>query len=160
MAEEKASLVKPLLFIGGIIASILLIAFVSDYLHVDPFKKSLHASHSAIEKCQLCHHPLKKVMPMNCARSGCHTTTKFRKKSEKTKSLLVQHARHKECLACHTEHKGKSAQITFSFDHSELEPGKRCGSCHLIPRQHEEAGGEDCGGCHEVGKFAIMSARE
>ncbi len=72
---------------------------------------------------------------------------------------LFDAARADECSSCHTEHKGRDADVInlheASFDHSftdfelsggHLEPP--CSACHLPDALHREAPGE-CNDCHD-----------
>lgn len=151
---EPSSIIKPVIFLFTIIAAILLLSKAVDYFSLDPHRTSLHESHASIEKCDICHHPMKEVRPVNCSRLGCHSGKKFRAKRADAESALAPHIEMKDCLDCHTDHKGKTAKITIDFDHEKVSEDVRCSGCHLVPKRHLETGGEDCGECHEVTNFA------
>jgi hypothetical protein len=61
----------------------------------------LSAHHAAIGRCSACHEAFDGPRREKCV--GCHRGSEFR---------LPSMTDHKICLACHTEHRGRLAQIT------------------------------------------------
>ena len=80
----------------------------------------LYKDHQGIKQCKQCHIPFKGVVSSLCMTSDCHTVQRLSQLSNKSLSDLHISYVDKDCLDCHTEHKGIAGKITKSFDHKTL----------------------------------------
>ncbi|MDH4099550.1 MAG: cytochrome c3 family protein [Nitrospirota bacterium] len=106
----------------------------------------LASAHSKT-RCKDCHAPFKKVPSESCSTAKCHPDGKTGKKL----SIKDLHTRvkGKDCLACHTDHKGVGAKITKAMNHDTFARDSRCVDCHIGPKDklHVAAQGS-CADCH------------
>src|SRR5262249_34684763 len=66
------------------------------------------------------------------------------------------HAAATECLACHSEHQGRTARIS-RMDHTVLHPDVGCAVCHVD--RHQRLFGDHCQACHEVATWKLPGYR-
>lgn len=103
-------------------------------------------AHSKL-RCKDCHAPFKKVPSESCSVARCHPDGKIGKKPAITD--LHNRMKGKDCLICHTDHKGLKGKITKAFNHETLGSSSQCMECHKGPKDdmHLAAIGT-CGDCH------------
>ncbi|MFO0793996.1 MAG: hypothetical protein U0586_08020 [Candidatus Brocadiaceae bacterium] len=108
--------------------------------------------HQGIKSCKQCHVPFKGPDSRLCMSDDCHTTGRLSQLSHKSLSDLHVLYANKECLDCHTEHKGISGKITRSFDHKTLTSDilNECAACHEddYKKAHPAKYNMDCKSCH------------
>ena len=99
-------------------------------------------------RCSDCHRPFKKVPTESCSITDCHGSGKIGKKD--TIKDLHDKLQGKNCLVCHTDHKGLKGNITFAFDHKDLPENARCSDCHMTEgiKAHKDKYGKRCRDCH------------
>jgi len=134
-----------------------------------------HEKLSGINNCTKCHALGKGIAGPACI--SCHE-----KLVRRIQSGDGLHARVSECIACHTEHKGRDAVITQiareTFDHGKtgfriqgghtglscerchrpatyLGLSKACTGCHVDVHKRSEPG--DCTHCHQTGSWTGVS---
>jgi hypothetical protein len=73
---------------------------------------NLSRHHADLGSCLQCHQPFRGVSASRCA--ACHSDQYF--ESRAMESIVELHramaAQRRECTACHTEHRGRTARIT------------------------------------------------
>jgi len=158
----------------AIVVGIVLLVSFDDKASVFVSQNPVNKVHAGIDRCQICHEPIKEVRPNNCAARGCHTIDYFRERIKKTDSPLSQHIRRRDCVDCHTEHNGKDGTITKPFNHKNQRKNRHkftidkamtnstasnddeCQTCHLLPDVHKEIAEDDCGKCHSIESFKAV----
>ena len=100
---------------------------------------SVAAAHSGIDsRCAQCHQPAKAATDLRCER--CHDPIDSRRFGSPAHAVLggggawpSSHTAAVDCVACHTEHGGRTRDLTRVAD-------ERCGSCHAFSsfRRHPE----------------------
>ncbi|MBC9784774.1 hypothetical protein H1S01_09650 [Heliobacterium chlorum] len=100
-----------------------------------------------VQGCNDCHSPWSNVESKNCTTANCHSREKMNK--QMTGELLAYHdsKNGNDCMECHTEHLGTTANISSRFDHSLPNIEQSCEQCHQGPNDHQ-AFGNDCASCH------------
>ena len=120
---------------------------------------NLIAAHAELsEDCFGCHTPFIGTTPEKCF--ACHRIEEIGKKTTKGRLIAMENKNvifhqqliEKDCMSCHSDHKGvKSFRPISRFAHNLLDPTlqKQCNSCHISPGDsiHIKASG-DCTGCH------------
>ncbi len=114
--------------------------------------------------CFACHAPLVGADSDRCAE--CHevdsigvlTTAGEPIAEPKTKRGFHQELLEKDCVACHSEHRGVATlRTTQRFSHALLEPQMReaCANCHSAPsdRNHEKLT-DNCQQCHVTERWS------
>lgn len=139
--------------VAALLVAALVYAFVSPQTAISP-GPLLQAHHSIGNDCFACHTPLLGSREEKCV--ACHAvdriglfTTAGQPIAQK-KVAFHQHLTEGDCMACHTEHRGKAgARAMTSFSHGLLEPTVRadCASCHAKPQDSLHAQIE--GGCQQ-----------
>ncbi|MGR8978504.1 MAG: multiheme c-type cytochrome [Gammaproteobacteria bacterium] len=150
---------------------------------------NLSRFHADIDNCLTCHSPFKGVATGKCVT--CHSPFQFDRHSKKSVSAFhkLQTQKGKNCTACHTEHRGSLAQITFGAidnPHGEFvfraTGTQSCSDCHdfiegkdkpalldnsAVGRLFEEGEGmhrkgrmADCLRCHSRGLIKIEGFEE
>ncbi|WP_303907662.1 cytochrome c3 family protein [Thiohalomonas denitrificans] len=126
-----------------------------------PVKKS----HSDIETdCFACHVPLLGASSAACtechqvAGIGSLTTAGEPIADPKTDATFHQDLREKDCVACHSEHRGVATLRTAQrFSHILLKPETRetCANCHTAPTDdlHQKLT-DDCRQCHVTERWS------
>jgi len=105
--------------LGFSIAACLLVAILAldDLLEREGtifMRQPLSSKHSMMEKeCVKCHDPWRGVNSMKC--KGCH--------KQEMHMITTSKTHQKDCLECHSEHKGKTANLTVVSD-------EKCLECH------------------------------
>ena len=139
------------------LAAVLLLVFLYPHLMVSP-GKLIDAHLELTTDCFACHSVFTGSSPEKCIR--CHKveeiglkTTKGRSIAKEKKNVSFhQKLLAKDCIGCHSDHKGVQAFRPISqFSHQLLEPAVRaqCDGCHSNPGDslHQGIKG-DCGQCH------------
>lgn len=133
-------------------------------------------SHAALaDRCTACHAPPLSRRRMDARCLGCHTDIQA---DLRDTSALHGRLSRTSCKACHTEHRGRNANLTLTtIDHDLLRfplrgahataecvachgTAKRladfkkapttCVGCHRADDEHRGRFGEDCSACHSV----------
>lgn len=108
--------------------------------------------HQGIKNCKQCHAPFKGAVSRLCMTDDCHTTERLSQFSSKTLSELHVAFAEKDCLDCHTEHRGFAGKTTKPFDHKILAFNilNECAACHTDDYQkaHPARYTMDCKPCH------------
>lgn len=112
----------------------------------------LHKDHQGIKHCKRCHIPFRGPASRLCMVSDCHTTDRLSQLTNKPLTDLHISYITKDCLDCHTEHKGLTGKITKLFDHNTLAINilNECAACHIADYQkfHPDKYSTDCKSCH------------
>jgi len=112
----------------------------------------LNRAHYDIKQCKQCHIPFKGAVSKSCKSDECHSLEKLTHLSEKPLSDLHRNYGKRDCMNCHTEHKGFSGKITKAFDHSIFAANliNECASCHIADYQKHHPGkySTECRECH------------
>ncbi|MCF6154261.1 MAG: hypothetical protein E3K36_03195 [Candidatus Brocadia sp.] len=112
----------------------------------------LYKDHQGIKNCRQCHMPFQGAVSSLCMTSDCHTVERLSQLSSKSLSDLHISYVNKDCLDCHTEHKGIAGKITKAFDHKTLALTilNECAACHNedYQRSHPNKFDMDCKTCH------------
>ena len=137
------------------------------------------AGHAKYEQeCSRCHDRADRSRQAALCRT-CHEPVAADIAQHKGFHGRLRGAETAQCSACHTEHKGRQADVvkleTASFPHAQTDfplqgahATVACAACHLAGRKHREAAsacidchkkeephegklGRDCAGCHEAG---------
>lgn len=98
--------------------------------------------------CSSCHSPFKSPQPPSCATAECHEAGKIGDKPAVTDlHIKVEEV---NCLGCHSDHMGRTANITSDFDHGKSVHNASCVECHKTDgkKAHEDKYGEGCKTCH------------
>lgn len=115
--------------------------------------------HAKYEKqCEKCHSPFSKAT-QNILCNDCHKEVRADIADKKGFHGRIADAKDKPCKACHTEHKGRKANIVLldkdTFDHNSTDfqlKGKHkqitCAACHVAKKKFREAQGK-CYDCHK-----------
>jgi hypothetical protein len=112
---------------------------------------ALHEAHARLSRqCGACHVPFGRPPDAKCL--GCHAGAT---------ALLVRrvtafHAAAVNCVACHTDHRGRVASIS-RMDHARLRDDVPCVSCHID--RHAGRFGETCATCHGVEGWNVPGYR-
>ena len=139
------------------------------------------AGHAKYEQeCSRCHDRADRSRQAALCRT-CHEPVAVDIAQHKGFHGRLRGAETAQCSACHTEHKGRQADVvkleTASFPHAQTDfplqgahATVACAACHLAGRKHREAAsacidchkkeephegklGRDCAGCHEAGSW-------
>lgn len=143
--------------VGANLVLLLLMTILLPHLMIAPGR--LMEAHGALETdCFACHSPFRGSRPERCVQ--CHTpakiglfTTKGVPIGDEQKLIpFHQDLKEKDCVACHSDHKGVQAFHPIGrFSHDLLGPVvvERCGGCHRAPQDalHRQVS-EGCGQCH------------
>ncbi|WP_170291818.1 cytochrome c3 family protein [Heliobacterium mobile] len=102
-----------------------------------------------VQGCDDCHTPWSNVESENCTTANCHSREMMNK--QMTGELLAYHdsKNGSDCIDCHREHFGTTANISSRFDHSLPNIEQSCDQCHRWPKGHETFG-KSCAACHTV----------
>ena len=111
---------------------------------------ALRLVHEDNTVCSDCHQPWRPVDDSACV--GCHSFPD----DFSLRPAIRFHTAEEHCLDCHTEHRGRSGNIS-RMDHTLLNPDLHCSTCHLDP--HEQLFGEDCRACHEISTWSVAGYR-
>lgn len=106
-------------------------------------------AHSKL-RCKDCHAPFKKVPSESCSVARCHPDGKIGKKPAITD--LHNRMKGKDCLICHTDHKGLKGKITKAVDHEAFSRISKCLECHRTEgdKAHKDKYSGDCSSCHNT----------
>lgn len=138
------------LFIGCLLAGQLVLAGMN-------YPAPLYSTGDLVEahgklRCKDCHAPFKRVASESCSVAKCHPDGKIGKKQAVVD--LHNRMKGKDCLICHTDHKGAKGKITKVMDHDAFKSSK-CLDCHSgegdkVPKDdmHEMGAIGSCGDCH------------
>jgi hypothetical protein len=163
-----------------------LLALVAMMAHANPLEKllmpgELTNAHADLENdCSQCHDRTDKSR-QRALCLGCHDHETVAKDISTGQGFHGRSSSRSQCNACHTEHKGRSADIIRldpgSFDHKRTDfvlsgahvlvacdschkPGKKfreassqCIDCHREDDSHRGQLGTDCAQCHETNAF-------
>lgn len=103
----------------------------------------------AVKGCIDCHQPWEAVTGTNCTTSNCHSREQMAETLSPEMVLFHDKNQQKDCLACHSAHRGADGQKSTAFDHSKLEAGMSCTECHQLPKDElHKSTGNDCAACH------------
>ena len=99
-------------------------------------------------RCSDCHAPFKRVPSESCSVTDCHIAGEIGNKD--AVKDLHNSIKGRDCLVCHTDHKGLKGKITIAFDHKELPEKVRCADCHITDgeKAHKGKYGDRCKACH------------
>lgn len=136
---------------------LVLLAMFVPHLMISP-GNPIDAHAEMTTDCFACHTPFLGSSPEKCiachkvAEIGLKTTEGLPIAKEKKKVVFHQTLIEKDCIACHSDHKGVQAFRPISqFSHQllELKLQKECNNCHVNPDDalHREIKG-NCGQCH------------
>ena len=137
------------------------------YLMLNPGE--LTQGHQEIKNdCAACHKPFWGIETSRCI--SCHKLEEIgmndslKNDLEESKEIAFIHSKLKnlECTACHTDHNGIHAQISFNhFDHELLtaEMKTNCTSCHGMPidKLHEQLS-VSCNSCHNTNSWKFTGS--
>lgn len=129
------------------IAAIVIVLGLSAWLMADEQAAQpgdLSESHAGLA-CEDCHSTWKGVSEENC--KACH----FFADPLELHPTVRFHLSEKNCLECHTEHRGRIAMARM--DHALLNPELVCTACHLDA--HREKFGDDCRECHGLESWNV-----
>ena len=100
--------------------------------------------------CSRCHAPFRQPPDAKCL--DCHA-----KDTHLLERLSTRfHADARNCIACHTEHRGRAARIT-RMDHAILAEGVQCTACHVD--RHRQVFGARCTDCHGTEAWNVADYR-
>lgn len=167
-------------------AAFLVTLLAASAVQANPLEKllmpgELSDAHARFEDdCSACHDKADRSR-QRAQCLGCHDHADVAADIKQGRGLHGRVARAAECKACHTEHKGRKADIVHldpgSFDHTRTDfpltgahAGASCGTCHRPGRTWREAPGQcvachrdddvhrgklgdDCAQCHQTGAF-------
>lgn len=111
---------------------------------------ALSSSHDFIDDCETCHTPWQGVKDDMCRQ--CH----FFDNPAAMKPRIRFHESGKNCLECHFEHRGYSADIS-EVDHTLFHTNLSCTDCHFD--QHDGKFGDDCRACHDIDTWEVSGFR-
>jgi len=104
------------------------------------------AGHSKL-RCKDCHAPFKNMPSESCSVAKCHPDGKIGKKQAVFD--IHEKMKGKDCLICHTDHRGPKGRITKGIDHDAFLKTSKCVECHKMPTDDLHMGvSESCGDCH------------
>ena len=111
----------------------------------------LYKDHQGIKNCRQCHMPFEGAASRLCI--ACHTIdTLSQLPYNKQLSDLHISSANKDCMNCHTEHKGIEGKVSKSLNHKNLALNilDACAACHLSDYQKAHPGKDnmDCKICH------------
>lgn len=109
-------------------------------------------------QCEKCHSPFEKAS-QNQLCLDCHKEINTDVTNKRGFHGRIPDVKNKPCKVCHTEHKGRNANIVpfdkGTFDHKQTDFELRgahtqveCGQCHLPKKKYREAAGK-CYDCHK-----------
>jgi hypothetical protein len=137
---------------------------LSPHLMLNPGQ--LSQGHIKNEKeCSSCHQLLRGISSERCIK--CHKVDEIGLKLYKQdstfrgKETVLFHSKltDLECTSCHTDHKGRDAQLTLkSFNHTLLPANilATCNSCHSTPKDSlHTMVSVSCNNCHNVSKWKL-----
>lgn len=148
-----------------VVANLLLLLFLTFYLpqHMVQPGRLMEAHRTLETDCFACHTPFLGSRSERCIK--CHkpaeiglVTTKGVPIGQEQKLVpFHQDLVEKDCVACHSDHKGVQAFHPigrFSHDLLQAGIGERCGGCHRSPGDslHRQISG-NCGQCHRVNSW-------
>lgn len=104
-------------------------------------------------RCNECHVPFTRILPESCSAAKCHEAGDTG--SEPSVKELHGTLQGDDCLGCHTDHKGSSAEITTPFDHTSSAGEYGCIDCHrtVSANAHRSRYSEECTSCHTVRRW-------
>jgi hypothetical protein len=129
------------------------------------------ASHAEFEtRCELCHAPFQGAQAARC--NACHTNVRDQLSATTGVHGNLQNA--SNCVACHADHKGRTAQLTrtslIDFPHNQFRftlarhqrdyanAPMTCRSCHSFAAQNESANVQRaCIDCHGLKDAAFVA---
>ncbi|MDT8318691.1 MAG: cytochrome c3 family protein [bacterium] len=108
-------------------------------------------------RCSDCHAPFKRAPSESCSVSNCHIVGKTGKKD--AVKDLHNRVKGRDCLVCHTDHKGLKGKITIAFDHRDLPQKVRCADCHITDgeKAHKDKYGDQCQACHTTKNWKAVT---
>lgn len=117
--------------------------------------------------CTACHQPFGGIPNDKCI--ACHTVSEIGKDTSNysgsitngKKVLFHQNLTDQNCIACHTDHKGKDPQLSLGkFEHTLLTKSvaNNCISCHETPTNelHKQLS-TDCIKCHNTNEWKFTA---
>jgi len=131
------------------------------YSHIMINPGELSQGHQHLNsKCLSCHQPFRGISNDKCI--SCHKLADIGKDTlfsadmltNKNKVLFHESFTNQDCIACHTDHKGKNPSLSLSkFEHSLIAKAvlNNCVSCHKTPdnKLHKQLS-TDCKSCHNT----------
>lgn len=157
--DQRPALPSLPTFIISILIALSVVGTLWAYGKGDPVRiyspQPLAHKHSEIQDCKSCHTPWKGVPDTNCTTSNCHPAPKLAA-SEKPGIAgihLKASQQNESCKTCHTEHLGREAKITKSFDHTLLDLGASCLVCHKTDAPKADFHAkltQNCSDCHST----------
>ena len=143
------------LMIGSLIATMLILLGMK-------YPAPLYSPGDVTEKhsklrCSDCHAPFKRVPTESCSVADCHIPGKIGNKD--AVKDLHNRVKGRDCLVCHTDHKGLKGKITIAFDHKELPDKVRCADCHITDgeKAHKGKYGDLCKDCHSTKNWKAIT---
>jgi len=146
-----------LLFVAANLVAIVIFVFLYPHVMISP-GNPIDAHAKLAKDCFSCHTPFLGSSPEKCI--NCHAVNDIGKKTTKGLPILAEQRKvafhqtlvQKDCISCHSDHKGVKAFRPISqFSHNLLEPDlqQQCSSCHLSPTDelHRQVK-NSCTQCH------------
>jgi len=148
-----------LLIVAVNLAALVLLAIAVPHLMISP-GNTLQGHAEFADDCFACHTPFIGSTSQKCIAChkveeiGIRTTKGIPIGDEKKRVAFHQNLTEKDCVSCHSDHKGVKAFRPISrFSHDLLEPGlqEQCDGCHANPGDalHFKIKG-NCAQCHNV----------
>lgn len=106
----------------------------------------LSVVHRDIEQCDVCHVPWQEVSEDMCLQ--CHEFAE----AAALRPTIRYHEAEKNCLKCHTEHRGEHGKIS-QVDHTLFSGKLQCARCH--GDIHSGLFGNDCRKCHGIKSWDV-----
>lgn len=110
----------------------------------------LSSAHQSIADCETCHIPWRGVSEQACLQ--CH----YFGDATHLKPQIRFHAAEKNCLDCHSEHRGATADIA-RVDHTIFNGELSCTRCHF--EAHNGKFGDNCRACHDISTWNVEGFR-
>ncbi|MFA5297763.1 MAG: cytochrome c3 family protein [Lutibacter sp.] len=154
---------KKLLIVYLIIGSVVLTYLYANVM-INPGELS-QGHQNLSNKCLSCHQPFQGISNNKCI--SCHKLSEIGKDTlflvdtlKTNKVLFHESFINQDCIACHSDHKGKGPNLSLNkFEHSLLTNSVKnnCASCHKTPENelHKQIS-TDCKSCHSTNNWNTL----